>query len=167
MIEFLRIVEQNPFLLYYYAFSLIISILLGRLFLIGMGHQRLWNYFFSILLFLMSVIGMFSLVMMFYQLFTGALTLSLYDIGVPFAAMIISIWLIRKKVSIPMLTGLNHGLAFFGMLFVLILTLFLLDYNMKWMVSGLPVSLFLLLLIGLTILLQFLVRFFLGRYKNK
>jgi len=158
IIEFLKIVEFYPFIIYYYAFSMILSIVLGRFFLSRMGHPRIWNYFFSLLLYMVSVVGLFSLIVFFYQVFTHALAISVWDILTPFFTMIIAILLIRKRVNIPLVSGFGYSWAFFIVLFVILLLFFLLDY-ISWMsFSKWPVYLFLLFLVGITMIVQLVVR---------
>ncbi len=154
IIEFLTLVEHHTFLVHYYAFSMLFSILLGRLFLSRMGHPRIWNYFFSLLLYMMSVLGVFSAIMFFYKLVDGLPGLPSYEILVPFFTMVVGILLIQKRVNISLLTGFGHAWAFFVVLFLIILTCILID-NAGWLsFSDWPVYFFLLFLIGVTLIIQ-------------
>ncbi len=155
--EFLKLVELHPFIIYYYAFSMIMSIVLGRFFLSRMGHPRIWNYFFSLLLYMMSVIGMFSLIVFFYQVYTHALIISLIDILIPFFTMIVAILLIRKRVNIPLVTGFGYSWAFFVVLFAMLLLFFLVNYLGLMSFSQWPIYLFLLFLVGITLVTQLVV----------
>lgn len=157
IIEFFKLVEHHPFIIYYYAFSMIMSIVLGRFFLSRMGHPRIWNYFFSILLYMMSVAGMFSLIVFFYQIYTDVLDISLMDILTPFLTMILAILLIRKRVNIPLVTGFGYSWVFFVALFFILLLFFIVNL-LGWMTfSHWPVYLFLLFLVGITFIAQLVI----------
>lgn len=154
IIDFLNLVEQHSFIVLYYSFSMLFSVFLGRLFLSRMGHPRIWNYFFSLLLYMMSVLGLFSLIMFFYQWFTGALTMSIWVVLVPFLTMVAGILLIYNRVNISLLTGFGSSQTFFAVLFLIILSSFLIDYGGWVSLSEWPVYLVFLFLIGITLIIQ-------------
>ncbi|MBY5959448.1 hypothetical protein KUV50_14955 [Membranicola marinus] len=152
--EFLTLVDHHSFIIFYYGFSMLFSVLLGLLFLHKMGHPKVWNYFFSFLLYMMSVLGMFSLIMAFYQWITSALVTSAVVILIPFVTMVIGLVLIYNRVDITLLTGFGNGRIFFAVLFFILITGFWLDQAGWVSFSTWPVYLVLLFFIGMTLVVR-------------
>lgn len=168
VIEFLTLIELHPFILYYYAFSMMLSIILGHFFLSRMGHPGIWNYFFSFLLYMMSVIGMVSVIVFGFQLISGDFTLPWYEVLIPFFTMMMAIIIIRNQVNISLLTGFGHSRAFFGGLFLLLFLLFVAHNLGWWSVLSWPLYLFLLLLVVITLILRrFIGYIFIGNEQGK
>src|SRR5690625_7692192 len=118
VIDFLHFVEMNPILLYYYAFSMLLSVSLGSLFLRYLGEQRIWIYFFSVLIYVMSVFGIFSLVVTFYQLRWRDLQMYLIEMLIPFFTMLIAVSVLGRIVNLAMFTGYNLVCVYYLWLFV-------------------------------------------------
>lgn len=154
VLELLKLVEAHPFILLYYSFSMLLSIVLGRFFLIKLGQPKVWNYFFALLIYVMSVFGIFSVIIFFYQLLTFQLAISLLEILIPFGTMLIAIGLIRRRVDVSLLTGFQNFRVFLITLFLMLLTCFAVDYFGWWKISNWPVYLFLLFLIIVTIIIR-------------
>ena len=152
--ELLRLVESHPFILLYYAFSMLLSILLGRFFLIKLGQPKIWNYFFALLIYVMSAFGIFSLIIFCYQLLTFELDISLVEILIPFGTMLVCTWIIRRLVNISLLTGFRDFRVFFVTLFLMLLACFVVDYVGWLLFSKWPVYLFFLFLILMTFLIH-------------
>ena len=154
VMEFLKLVENHPFILLYYSFSMLLSIVLGRFFLIKLGQPNIWNYFFALLIYVMSVFGIFSVIIFFYQLLTFQMAISLLEILIPFGTMLIAIWIIRRRVDISLLTGFQDFRVFLVALFLMLLTCFAVDFFGWWLISEWPVYLFFLFLIIVTIIIR-------------
>lgn len=152
--ELLRLVENHPFILLYYAFSMLLSIVLGRFFLIKLGQPKIWNYFFALLIYVMSAFGIFSLIIFCYQLLTFELDISLVEILIPFGTMLVCTWIIRRLVNISLLTGFHDFRVFFVTLFLMLLACFVVDYVGWLLFSKWPVYLFFLFLILMTFLIH-------------
>lgn len=152
--ELLRLVESHPFILQYYAFSMLLSIVLGRFFLIKLGQPKIWNYFFALLIYVMSAFGIYSLIVFCYQLLTFELNISLVEILIPFGTMLVCTWIIRGVVNISLLTGFHDYRVFLATLFLMLLACFVVDYVGWLLFSKWPVYLFFLFLILMTFLIQ-------------
>ena len=156
--ELLQLVGKHTFFLYYYAFSMLLSILLGQFFLSKTGQQGVWNYFFSLLIYVMGVFGVFSIILFFFQLFTSRLAISLVEILIPFLTMVIGIMIIRRRVNVWLVTGFGSFQVYIFIQFLIVLTCFLLDHYGLVSFSQWPVYLLFLLLVALTIIVQVIVR---------
>lgn len=152
--ELLRLVESHPFILQYYAFSMLLSIVLGRFFLIKLGQPKIWNYFFALLIYVMSAFGIYSLIIFCYQLLTFELNISLVEILIPFGTMLVCTWIIRGVVNISLLTGFHDYRVFLATLFLMLLACFVVDYVGWLLFSKWPVYLFFLFLILMTFLIH-------------
>ena len=164
--EFLTLIGPHPFILYYYAFSMILSIVMGRYFLSRMGHPRIWNYFFSLLLYVMSVLGMFSLILFAYQWITNSFVIAQVEVLIPFLTMIVALWLIRSRVNVSLLTGFGSYKAFYIVLFSIALCTFLLDETGLLFIFDWPLYLFMLFLVVITLVIQRLLHYLIERNKN-
>jgi|GEM_PF-6487766 len=152
VIDFLHFVEMNPILLYYYAFSMLLSVSLGSLFLRYLGEQRIWNYFFSVLIHVMSVFGIFSLVVTFYQLRWRDSQMNLIEMLIPFFTMVIAVPVLGRRVNLAMITGYKNVWVYYIWAFVLIAGLFFFDrlswiqiahWSLSWMLVIILIMLFL------------------------
>lgn len=155
--ELLELVDKNPFLLFYYAFSMLLSVLLGRFFLVKMGHPKVWNYFFALLFYVMSVFGLFSIIVFMYDLLTRHLTLSAFEMLIPLGTLILSILIIYKRVDIVLITGFQNLKVFLSTLFLILLICFAADYFGLIPFSDWPIYLFFLFLIAVVIAIRFLI----------
>lgn len=131
VIDFLRFVEINPILLYYYAFSTLLSVLLGSLFLRYLGQPRIWNYFFSVLVHVLSVFGVFSIVVTLYELYLRESGMNPFEMLIPFFTMLIAVFILSKRVDLAMITGYKRIGSYYIGVFVLISGMFLLD-RLQW-----------------------------------
>lgn len=154
VLEFLKLVEKHPFIIVYYAFSMILSILLGRLFLEKLGHPRIWNYFFSLLLYVLCVLGLISLILFFFHFTFHPLKILPFYLLIPFITMIVSLWLIYRRVNMDLLSGFHRFWIFLFVLLWVLIACVLIDYTGWIKISNWPVYLFLLFLVFITVVIQ-------------
>lgn len=164
--EFIALVEQHPFILYYYGFSMILSIVLGRFFLSRMGYVRIWNYFFSFLLYVMTVVGMYSLILFAFRWMTDSFRIDPAEVLIPFLTMLIALFLIRNKVNISLLTGFGNFFSFYIVLFFISLGTFILDYTCLVLFFDWSIFLFLLFFMMMTMGMQRLMYHWVFQKKN-
>lgn len=154
VIDFLRFVEINPVLLYFYAFSMLLSGVLGSLFLRHLGQPGIWNYFFSALVHIVSVFGIFSIVVTVYQLYMQNSLMHPFEMLIPFFTMLIALTVLSKRVDLAVITGYRRIWSYYVRILILIIVMLVLDRLHFPEISRWPLSWVLVIVLVLLFLLQ-------------
>jgi len=94
------------------------------------GGRSPWNYFYSVLIYLSSVPGIFFFFIIFYLAIfqrVNLLQLSLFTYILPVVSMFITLIIIRKSVTFDEIPGFNKIIGLFAILLSTFLILLILD----------------------------------------
>ncbi|MBW1297313.1 hypothetical protein [Aquimarina litoralis] len=141
----------------YFAVVIVIS-LIGLLFVKRSNFKPPITYFYGALIYAVTIPGLLALVLLLYSFFflkTNLLQLDLVTYFVPLIAMIVSLIIINKTVSMSQIPGFGK----LSGLFMLIMITFIITYVLQRMFFGVffvgrfqyLIGFFLLLLIGIKI----------------
>lgn len=127
VINLLKIFESNPFLLYYYAFSMLLTVSMGQIFMRFLGMRRLWIYFFAVIVHILSFFGAFSLIMLIYSLLVPGISIHPAEILIPFFTMLLALALLRKKINLASVLGSPSFWQYYLLIVLLMSSLILID----------------------------------------
>lgn len=148
--EFISYLGGNPFYPLFYFFILPVAALLASFMAKGEGHLSPWCIFYSVLIYLSVIPGIFAILLNLYHVFFEKR--SIYNMNLmvdvlPIVSMIVSLFLIKKNVDFKDIPGFGKMTAFLGTLAGLMLIFFVLDKMHLLVFSYLPIQWLVLALI--------------------
>lgn len=159
--DFFLLVKENPSIVLFYFFSLPLSALLAWIFGRGEGHLSPWNYFYSMLVYLAAIPGIFAITLSVYLfLFERK---SIFDTDVymqilPILCMFLTLWLIRKNVSFDDIPGFDRISSLITMIIVIISMMWILEKTHIFVFTYMPFYQFVLIFIAFIIGVRYLLK---------
>ncbi len=158
--EFFELIGDNPTsVLGYFLFIPICALIAG---IMGKneGHLSPWKYFYSTLIYLVAVPGIFSIALNIYKfLFDrgSALDADIYFQILPIISMVITFLIIRKNVSLELIPGFRNLTGLLVMIFAVFALMWGLDRTRIFMVAfvNIPFYFVLLIFVGLLLFVKF------------
>jgi hypothetical protein len=152
---FQKMGEQPNFLLAYFLLIPILAIIVG---LIGRGEGHLspWKYIYSILIYLVSVPGIFAVCLnIYFFLFQRGdiMQTNVYFQILPIVSMVSTIFLIRRNVELAYVPGFDKISGLWFMLFVSMFLMWFIEKIHIVVFSYLPFQYLLAVFMGLFILI--------------
>lgn len=156
--EFFQSCSDNPTTLLFYFVGLPVLALMAGFFGKNEGHLSPWKYFYSTLIYLGAIPGIFAVTLSIYMFFFergSILNANIYTQILPIISMLATFWIIRKNVSFDAIPGFDkiNGLIFF--LSILIILLWILEKTNIYVFTYMPFFQFLLLFAAMIFLLRF------------
>ena len=147
----------NPFYPIFYFLILPIAALLGNIMAKGEGHLSPWCIFYSFLIYLSVIPGIFAILLNVYHIFFEKR--SIYNMNMmievlPIASMVLSLFLIKKNVDYKDIPGFGKMTGFLGTIGGLMLVFFVLDKMRLLVFSYLPIHWLIIALVGLFLLIR-------------
>ncbi|HPG08410.1 MAG TPA: hypothetical protein P5275_21710 [Saprospiraceae bacterium] len=152
--DFFQICSHNPEIPLFYFIAVPLTALLSGIFSRGEAHLSPWKYLFSATIYLAFVPGLFALTLNLYLfLFERQ---SIWDANIylqllPVLSMLLTFWIIKRFVSLDAIPGFDRLGGLILMILVVLILLWIVDRTRIWVVSYLPFTGFLILLIVLLI----------------
>lgn len=154
--EFFELIGDNPTsVLGYFIFIPICALIAG---IMGKneGHLSPWKYFYSTLIYLVAVPGIFSIALNVYKfLFDrgSALDADIYFQILPIISMVVTFLIIRKNVSLELIPGFRNLTGLLVMIFAVFALMWGLDRTRIFMVAFVNIPFYFVLLIFIALLL--------------
>jgi len=156
--DFINWFGNNPNIVLSYFVVIIVIALIGLLFVNQNNFRSPINYGYTILIYAVTIPGLLALVLILYSFFflkTNLLQLDLIAYFVPLIAMILTLVIINKTISMTQIPGFGK----LSGLFIMIMITFIITYILQRMFFGVffvgrfqyLIGFFLLLLIGVRI----------------
>lgn len=162
--DFFQITGKNPSILLFYFIALPISAALALVFGRNEGHLSPWKYFYSMLIYLACIPGIFAITLsVYFFLFErrSILDTQVYFQVLPIISMMVTLWLIRKNVSFDDVPGFSQITTLIMMLTALLSMMWILEKTHLVVFTYMPFYQFVLLFIAFLIGMRwFLKRIF-------
>jgi len=152
--EFFNLLADNPRYIVAY-FSLIpITALIGTVIGKGEEQEAVWKYFYSILIYLVAIPGIFAVTLSIYLFFFERRSIFQTDIFtqiLPVLAMVATLLIIRRTVKLDSIPGFGKISGLIMMIGVTLITMWFLEKTRIYVFSYMPVQYVFFILIGLLI----------------
>jgi hypothetical protein len=153
--DFLNAFDQQTELPVFYFTAVPLSAFLALWLHQGRATQSPWKYFFTGLVYLTIIPGVFALLTNVYLLVFGSgdvLGFNIYTQILPVVSMLLTLWLIRKSISFDLIPGFDKVIGFMGIVGVVFIILFILDRSHILFITRVPFQYGLLFMLGLILL---------------
>lgn len=159
--DFFEILSQNPSIVIFYFVALPLSALLGWIFGRGDGHLSPWKYFYCAIIYLACVPGIFGLTLSIYQFLFERLPiaeLNIFTQVLPILSMFLTIWLVRKNVSLDQIPGFGKLPALMLIILILLALMWGLDKTRIIVFTGFPFFYVIFLMILLFVVIRLAIK---------
>lgn len=128
--EFVQFLGNNPYYPIFYFIALPLAAYLALKLGKGEGHLSPWCNFYTVLIYLSVIPGIFALLLNFYHLLFEKM--SIYDVNLmtqflPIASMLLTLFLIKKNVSFDEIPGFGKMTGFVSMMAGIMVIFFILN----------------------------------------
>ena len=159
--EFVQHLGDNPFYPLFYFFIIPVAALLGNFMAKGEGHLSPWCVFYSVLIYMAVIPGVFSILLNFYHMLFEKR--SIYNMNLmvdilPILSMCLTLFLIKKNVDFKDIPGFGKMTGFLGTIAGLMLIFFVLDKMHMIVFSYLPIQWLLLALVIAFLVIRFVTK---------
>jgi len=150
--------SANPSLIALYFILMPIAAFLGLIFGKNEGHESPWKYFYSALVYLICIPGIFAITLNIYLFLFERI--SIFDANVytqifPIFSMMITLWLIKKNVDFDEIPGFNRLSALFTIIFVLLALMWFLEKTRIFAFTFIPFHYVIILFIVFFVIIRF------------
>lgn len=155
--DFFDLLSDNPvWLLAYFLlipFTAFLAGVLGK----GEGHLSPWTYLYSTLIYLVCIPGVFAVTLTVYLFLferRSIMQTSIFNQVLPILSMMVTLFLIRRNVSLDRIPGFDKITGFIFLMMALFAFLWVMDKTRIWVVSYLPFWQGILIFIGLFLVMK-------------
>jgi hypothetical protein len=155
--QFFESVSQQPSIVLFYFFALPFTAFLSTIFGRGEGHLSPWKYLYTILVYFACIPGIFALTLNAYMFLferQPVMDTNLFTQILPVLCMLITLWLIKKNVSLNDVPGFDKIGNLFFIITVLISMMWILEKTNIFIFTFMPFYQFILFFIGFLILIR-------------
>ncbi len=155
--QFFEAISQHPSSVMFYFAALPITAFLASIFGKGEGNTVPWNYFYSSLVYLVCIPGIFALTLNAYLFLferQKIMDTNMFTQIIPILCMIITLWLIKKNVSLNDVPGFDKIGSLIFIITVLISFMWILEKTNIFVFTFMPFYQFVILFIGFLILVR-------------
>ncbi len=155
--DFFEVCAQHPSIPMYYFIAVPATALLSGFFSKGETHLPQWRYLFAGLIYLAFVPGLFAITFNIYQFLferQSIMEASLILQVLPVVSMLVTWWIITRFISLKNVPGFGHLSGLVMMIFALLAILWFLERTHIWVVTYLPFTTFVLILVGMLIIFR-------------
>ena len=148
----------NPFYPVFFFLILPIAALLGNIMAKGEGHLNPWCFYYTFLVYLSVIPGIFAILLNAYHIFfekRSIYNMNLMVEALPIVSMVFTLFLIKRNVDYKDIPGFGKMTGFLGTIGGLMLIFFILDKMRLFVFSYLPIQWLVLILVGLFLLIRF------------
>ncbi len=124
-----RLGQQPQYLMVFFAIIPVLAVLLG-LIAGRKGGYTPWNYFYSFLIYLSSIPGIFAITLSFYAHIVqgrNVMQLDIYSQILPIVSMVLTLLIIRRQVDLRMVPGFDKLSGLLMIIFSAMVILWFLD----------------------------------------
>ncbi|MEO6130252.1 MAG: hypothetical protein ABIQ02_00285 [Saprospiraceae bacterium] len=149
--EFFQWTALHPVLLLVYFLGVPAIALLAGLFSRGEGHLSPWKYLYSILIYLVSIPGIFAITLsIYFFLFErrSILDTNLFTQVLPVLSMIATILIIRKQVNLDLIPGFDKISGLVLIISTLMCLMWIIDKTQIYSITFMPFYVVILILMA-------------------
>lgn len=148
--DVLNHIADNPFYIIYYFSAIPLGAFLANTFGKGEGHLNPWCLFYSVLIYLVAIPGIFSIILNLYHILFenhSVYELKLFVQVLPIVSMALTFYLIRKNVDFKEIPGFGKLINLLGLIAAIMVILFILEKLRILVFTYIPIIWFLVALI--------------------
>lgn len=156
--EFFEVMNQNPALILFFFIAVPLSAGLAWVFGKGEGHLSPWKYFYCAIVYLACVPGIFAITLNLYQFLFERMPvreMNIYTQILPLISMGLSLYLVRKNVSLDEIPGFGKLSALLLIILVMLAIMWGLDRTRLIAFTGFPFYYIIIILILFFVLIRF------------
>ncbi len=156
--DFLSLLNTNPYYIVFYFLVIPIAALLINLVAKGEGHMSPWCGIYSGLIYMVTVPGIFSILLnVYHMLFEKQ---SIYDANIisqilPIVSMFVTLYIIRRNVDFKQIPGFGRMTSFLGTVTAVMLILFILNKTHLIAFTYIKFHYILLMLVAMFVIIRF------------
>lgn len=155
--EFFNLISDHPFwILGYFAIIPLLAFIFGWIGK-GEGHLKPWKQIYSILIYLVSVPGIFAITLSVYLFLfehQSVMQTNLYTQILPVISMFVTLSIIRKNVPFDYIPGFDKISGLIMMITATLMIMWFVDRTRIWVVSFLPFQYVLLIFVALFLIIR-------------
>jgi len=153
--QFFEVVSLQPSIVLFYFFALPFTAFLATIFGKGEGHLSPWKYLYTVLVYLACIPGIFAITLNIYMFLferQPVMETNLFTQILPVLCMLLTIWMIRRNVSLNDVPGFDKISSLVFIITVLICMMWILEKTHIFIFTYLPFYQFVLIFIVFLIL---------------
>ena len=155
--QFIEFLSENPFYIISFFVGIPLTAFIAGLFGKGEGHISPWKYLYSVLIYLVSVPGIFSFTLNVYLFLferRSVFEADIYTQVLPIFSMIVTLLLIRNNVSLDRIPGFDKLSGLIFMILATIILMWFVDKTRIYVFSYLKFQNLLLIFVGLLLVFR-------------
>ena len=157
--QFFETVSKEPSIVLFYFFALPFTAFLASIFGKNEGHLSPWKYLYTVLVYLACIPGIFAVTFNAYTFLferQPIMQMNMMTQLLPILCMLITLWLIKKNVSLNDVPGFDKIGSLVFILTVLIIMMWILEKTHIFVFTFMPFYQFVLFFVGFLILIRWL-----------
>jgi hypothetical protein len=157
--QFFETVSKEPSIVLFYFFALPFTAFLASIFGKNEGHLSPWKYLYTVLVYLACIPGIFAVTFNAYTFLferQPIMQMNLMTQLLPILCMLITLWLIKKNVSLNDVPGFDKIGSLVFILTVLMIMMWILEKTHIFVFTFMPFYQFVLFFVGFLILIRWL-----------
>ncbi|MBK8826843.1 MAG: hypothetical protein IPO26_09060 [Saprospiraceae bacterium] len=155
--QFFETVSNQPNIVLFYFFALPFTAFLSIIFGKNEGHLSPWKYLYTVLVYGACIPGIFALTLNAYLFLferQPIMQMNMFTQILPILCMLITLWLIKRNVSLNDVPGFDKIGSLFFIITVVISMMWILEKTNIFVFTFLPFYQFILLFIGFLVLIR-------------
>jgi hypothetical protein len=157
--QFFETVSKEPSIVLFYFFALPFTAFLASVFGKSEGHLSPWKYLYTVLVYLACIPGIFAITFNAYTFLferQPVMQMNLLTQLLPILCMLITLWLIKKNISLNDVPGFDKIGSLVFILTVLMIMMWILEKTHIFVFTFMPFYQFVLFFVGFLILIRWL-----------
>ena len=155
--EFLEFLGKNPDMVLGLFITVPVLAFLAGFFVKDEGNKSPWKYFYSALIYLVSIPGIFAIALNMYLFMFERISVFEADIflqGLPILCMVATFLIIRRNVDLAQIPGFNRISGLLFMIFAALIIMWFIDKTRIFALTYIPVQYLLLFFLGLLLVFR-------------
>ncbi|MBR9920417.1 MAG: hypothetical protein GYB31_06220 [Bacteroidetes bacterium] len=156
--DFFDHIYGNPMSVLWFYIAILFTAVLAGFMAKGEGHISPWKYLYSLLVYLVSIPGIFAVALNIYLFLFERKSIMETDLVVqvlPIAAMILILWIVRKNVDLDLIPGFDKLGGLITIIGAALAILSIIDGSHLVVFSYVRIQYVLLMLVGLIVVIRF------------
>jgi hypothetical protein len=156
--QFFETVSKEPSIVLFYFFALPFTAFLASIFGKDEGHLSPWKYLYTVLVYLACIPGIFAITFNAYTFLferQPIMQMNMLTQLLPVLCMLITLWMIKRNVSLNDVPGFDKIGSLVFILTVLMIMMWILEKTHIFVFTYMPFYQFVLFFIGFLVLIRF------------
>jgi hypothetical protein len=157
--DFFTSVSANPTPIQVFLVAAPLTAFLASIFGKGEGHVSPWKYLYSLLVYLVCIPGIFAITLFVYLHFferRSVMDTNIYTQILPILCMLVTLWLIRRNVSLNDVPGFDRISSLVFIIVVCISMMWIMEKTHIFIFTSMPFYQFILIFIAFLLLVRWL-----------